>query len=137
MGQNEPVRLESKKNGEKVKKKKVFEKRKKFIQELLGDPLYKPMRLREIGTLLSLSKPERKALYEILEELCEEGKVWTDEKGRYHKTSGKKKGWPPERKEEPFKEKGHRSGTGGNLYRTSQGIWICRTWGGGRGYLYS
>lgn len=99
LGQNEPVRLESKKNGEKVKKKKVFEKRKKFIQELLGDPLYKPMRLREIGTLLSLSKPERKALYEILEELCEEGKVWTDEKGRYHKTSGKKKKKDGSRKE--------------------------------------
>ena len=74
-----------------MKKKKSFEKRKKFIRELLGDPLYKPMRLREIGTLLSLSKTERKELYEVLEELCQEGKAWMDEKGRYHKISGKKK----------------------------------------------
>ncbi len=30
----------------KVKKRQILEKRKKFIMELLGDPLYKPMRLR-------------------------------------------------------------------------------------------
>lgn len=38
-----------------------------------------------------MSKPEKKELYEILEELCQEGKAWTDKKGRYHNTSGKKK----------------------------------------------
>lgn len=59
--------------------------------ELLGDPLYKPMRIRELGMLLDLSKPERKELYEVLEELIEEGKVSVDKKGRYSKISGKKK----------------------------------------------
>lgn len=65
--------------------KKLFEKRKKFIYSLLGDSLYKPMRLREIGSLLNLSKPEKKELYEVLEALCQDGKAWIDEKGRYHK----------------------------------------------------
>ena len=90
-----------------MKKKKSFEKRKKFIRELLGDPLYKPMRLREIGTLLSLSKTERKELYEVLEELCQEGKAWIDEKGRYHKISGKKKkqGLPQKEKLKTKKKK--------------------------------
>ena len=41
-------------------KKKDIERRKKFILELLGDPIYKPMRLREIATLLRLSKEEKR-----------------------------------------------------------------------------
>ena len=48
--------------GENVKRSKNFEKRKKFIMELLGDPLYKPMRLREIASLLQLDKSEKKEL---------------------------------------------------------------------------
>lgn len=47
--------------GENVKRSKNFEKRKKFIMELLGDPLYKPMRLREIASLLQLDKSEKKS----------------------------------------------------------------------------
>ena len=54
-----------------MKKRQVTDKRKKFMMELLGDPLYQPMRIRELGMLLDLSKPERKELYEILEELME------------------------------------------------------------------
>ena len=52
--------------GEYVKIQKGMEKRKKFILELMGDRLYKPMRLREIASLLGLTKPEKKELYEIL-----------------------------------------------------------------------
>lgn len=44
-----------------MKRSKNFEKRKKFIMELLGDPLYKPMRLREIASLLQLDKSEKKS----------------------------------------------------------------------------
>lgn len=72
-----------------MKKRQILEKRKKFIMELLGDPLYKPMRLRELAMLLNLKKPERRDLYEVLEELEEEGKVASDEKGRYRKVTGK------------------------------------------------
>ena len=34
--------------------KKDLDRRKKFILELMGDPVYKPMRLREIASLLRL-----------------------------------------------------------------------------------
>ena len=74
-----------------MKKRQVTDKRKKFMMELLGDPLYQPMRIRELGMLLDLSKPERKELYEILEELIEEGLVSVDKKGRYSKINGKRK----------------------------------------------
>lgn len=66
-------------------------KRQKFILELLGDPLYKPMRLRELGTLLNLKKTEKKELYEVLETLIDQGKVSMDAKGRYRKCSSKEK----------------------------------------------
>ena len=69
-------------------KKKDIERRKKFILELLGDPIYKPMRLREIATLLRLSKEEKRDLYDVLDELCYEGKVSVDNKGRYEKVKG-------------------------------------------------
>lgn len=70
-------------------KKKDIERRKKFILELLGDPIYKPMRLREIATLLRLSKEEKRDLYDVLDELCYEGKVSVDNKGRYEEGKGK------------------------------------------------
>lgn len=44
-----------------MKRSKIL-KKKKFIMELLGDPLYKPMRLREIASLLQLDKSEKKEL---------------------------------------------------------------------------
>ena len=74
-----------------MKRSKKFEKRKKFVMELLGDPLYKPMRLREIGSLLRLDKSEKKELFEVLDELCAQGKAEVDNKGRYSKASGRHK----------------------------------------------
>ena len=69
--------------------KKDMDRRKKFILELMGDPIYQPMRLREISSLLRLSKEEKRELYDVLDELCEEGKVSVDRKGRYEKVKGK------------------------------------------------
>ena len=69
--------------------KKDMDRRKKFILELMGDPIYQPMRLREIYSLLRLSKEEKRELYDVLDELCEEGKVSVDRKGRYEKVKGK------------------------------------------------
>ena len=74
-----------------MSKRKEFEKKKKFIQELLNDPIYKPMRLREIASLLQLSKEQKKELYDVLEELVDDGKAWVDNKGRYSKYSKKNK----------------------------------------------
>lgn len=69
--------------------KKDIDRRKKFILELMGDPIYQPMRLREISSLLRLSKEEKRELYDVLDELREEGKVSVDRKGRYEKVKGK------------------------------------------------
>ena len=69
--------------------KKDMDRRKKFILELMGDPIYQPMRLREISSLLRLSKEEKRELYDVLDELREEGKVSVDRKGRYEKVKGK------------------------------------------------
>ena len=70
-------------------KKKDIERRKKFVLELMGDPIYQPMRFREISSLLRLSKEEKRELYDILDELCDEGKISVDQKGRYEKAKGK------------------------------------------------
>ncbi|WP_420360626.1 ribonuclease R [Blautia glucerasea] len=57
----------------------------------MGDPVYKPMRLREMASLLGLSKEEKRELWQVLDELEQEGKAQQDKKGRYFKVSGKKK----------------------------------------------
>ena len=44
------------------------DKRKKFILELMGDPVYKPMRLREMASLLGLSKEEKRGVHMIHED---------------------------------------------------------------------
>ena len=75
-----------------MSKSRDFEKRKKFMMELLGDPVYQPLRFREIAGLLRLSKAEKKDLYEVLDELVAEGKAELDSKGRYSKVSGRKRG---------------------------------------------
>ena len=74
-----------------MSKNKEFDKRKKFIMELLGDPVYQPMRFREIAGLVRLSKEEKKDLYRVLDELVAEGKADLDAKGRYSKITGKKR----------------------------------------------
>lgn len=74
-----------------MSRKSDTDKRKKFILELMGDPVYKPMRLREMASLLGLSKEEKKELWQVLDELEQEGKAQLDKKGRYSKTSGKKR----------------------------------------------
>ena len=66
-----------------MSKDREFDKRKKFMMELLGDPVYQPMRFREIAGLLRLSKDEKKDLYRVLDDLVAEGKADLDSKGRY------------------------------------------------------
>ena len=59
----------------------------------MGDPIYQPMRLREISSLLRHSKEEKRELYDVLDELCEEGKVSVDRKAdmKRSKENGKEK----------------------------------------------
>ena len=87
-----------------MKKNQVFEKRKKFILELMGDPVYQPMRLREIASLLRLKKEEKKDLAEILECLEKERRVKADSKGRYRLLLGKRGSRKIDAKKEAKKE---------------------------------
>lgn len=82
--------------------RKDIERRKKFVLELMGDPIYQPMRFREISSLLRLSKEEKKDLYDVLDELCDEGKVSVDNKGRYEKVKGK---WKKDKKNKDKNDK--------------------------------
>ena len=75
-----------------MSKDRDFDKRKKFMMELLGDPVYQPMRFREIAGLLRLSKDEKKDLYRVLDDLVAEGWADLDSKGRYSKVTGRKRG---------------------------------------------
>ena len=96
-----------------MSKDREFDKRKKFMMELLGDPVYQPMRFREIAGLLRLSKDEKKDLYRVLDDLIAEGKADLDSKGRYSKVTGRKRGKEKQRgKREERDEKfsGKRSG---------------------------
>ena len=96
-----------------MSKDREFDKRKKFMMELLGDPVYQPMRFREIAGLLRLSKDEKKDLYRVLDDLVAEGKADLDSKGRYSKVTGRKRGKEKQRgKREERDEKfsGKRSG---------------------------
>lgn len=72
-----------------MKKQTILESRKKLLLDIMGEGFYKPMKLREIAMLLDIRKAERKELSEVLEALTEEGKVFVDEKGRYHKLNKK------------------------------------------------
>ncbi len=81
-----------------MRKNQITEQRKAFILDLFDDPSYRPMRLKEIISLLSLSKKERKALYQVLQELLMEGRITMDGKGKFSLAPGR---IPPKRQAPP------------------------------------
>lgn len=65
--------------------KDVFERRKKMIQDLVQDPGYVPMKLKELAMLLQVPKTGRGELQEILDHLEAEGKIGVSKRGKYAK----------------------------------------------------
>lgn len=65
------------------------EKRKKVICDLVNDPVYVPMKERELAMLLQVSKEDREEFRRILQELLAEGKLMLTVKGKYMKSNGK------------------------------------------------
>ena len=61
------------------------EKKKKILTELMHDPIYKPMKLKELAMLLDLEKERRDELKELLTELVNDGKIGLSPKGKYGK----------------------------------------------------
>lgn len=65
------------------------EKRKKVICDLVNDPVYVPMKEKELAMLLQVAKEDRDEFRRILQELLAEGKLMLTVKGKYMKSNGK------------------------------------------------
>ncbi|MDE7045923.1 MAG: ribonuclease R, partial [Acetatifactor sp.] len=65
-----------------------LDKRKKVICDLVNDPLYVPMKEKELASFLQVSKEDREALRAVLQELLTEGKLMLTVKGKYMKSNG-------------------------------------------------
>ena len=59
--------------------------RKEVLLHLMSDPMYRPMRLREIAVFLNVPKSGRKDLEEVLNALVAEGKIRVSGRGKYGK----------------------------------------------------
>ena len=63
-------------------------KRKEVIKALVRDPLYVPMKEKELAALLSVAKEDREELRSILQELLAEGELMLTARGKYQKNNG-------------------------------------------------
>ena len=59
------------------------DKRKKVILELMKDPVYVPMKLKQLAVLLQVSEKDRQEFNDLMEELLEEGEIEVKSRGRY------------------------------------------------------
>ncbi|MEG2296862.1 MAG: ribonuclease R [Clostridium sp.] len=62
-----------------------WDDRKKILTELIHDPIYVPMKLKEIAILLDIPKEQKAELKAVLSELLAEGNISISEKGKYGK----------------------------------------------------
>ena len=60
-----------------------FEKRKRTVYALISDPIYKPMKIKEMAMLLGVKKEDKEELLDILKVLEEEKKIHRAKTGRY------------------------------------------------------
>lgn len=61
----------------------LMEERKNMLLDLMKDPTYVPMKLKELAMLLGVQKQQRGELEEVLNELVASGKVGISKKGKY------------------------------------------------------
>lgn len=66
----------------------IKDKRKKVICDLVKDPLYVPMKEKELASFLQVAKDDREKLREVLQELLAEGRLMLTAKGKYIKSDG-------------------------------------------------
>ena len=57
--------------------------RKNMILQLVEEPAYVPMKLKEMAILLDVPKGQREELKEVLDALLSEGKIGISKKGKY------------------------------------------------------
>ena len=63
--------------------KKIMEERKNMLLDLMKDPTYVPMKLKELAMLLGVPKEQRGELEEVLHELAASRKIGISKKGKY------------------------------------------------------
>lgn len=63
-------------------------KRKQVICDLVNDPIYVPMKEKELASFLQVAKEDREDLKAVLQELLAEGKLMLTTKGKYIKSDG-------------------------------------------------
>jgi len=69
--------------------KKSLEARKKIICDLVHDPVYVPMKEKELAVFLQVAREDREELREILRQLLAEGKLMLTARGKYQKSNGR------------------------------------------------
>ncbi|MCI8694934.1 MAG: hypothetical protein HFH91_19930, partial [Lachnospiraceae bacterium] len=62
--------------------------RKKVITDLVKDPIYVPMKEKELAMFLQVSREDREELKAVLRELLAEGKLALTPGGKYVKAGG-------------------------------------------------
>lgn len=63
----------------------LFRQRKEMMLELIQDPTYVPMNLKELAMLLNVPREQRDELKEVMDALVAEGKVGLSKRGKYGK----------------------------------------------------
>ncbi|MCI6886720.1 MAG: ribonuclease R, partial [Lachnospiraceae bacterium] len=63
----------------------LFRQRKEMMLELIQDPTYVPMKLKELAMLLNVPREQRDELKEVMDALVAEGKVGLSKRGKYGK----------------------------------------------------
>ncbi len=67
---------------------KTKEKRKKIICDLVEDPVYVPMKEKELAMFLQVAGEDREEFRSVLQELLAEGKLMLTARGKYMKSDG-------------------------------------------------
>lgn len=62
-----------------------LQERKRIVKNLIYDPDYRPMRLKEMAFLLQVKKEDREDFYLVLDELIHDGSIIVTPKGKYCK----------------------------------------------------
>lgn len=65
------------------------EKRKKIICDLVNDPIYVPMKEKELAMFLQVAREDREEFRGVLQELLAEGQLMLTMKGKYMKSNGR------------------------------------------------
>lgn len=78
-------RLLCRAENEEIMTEEQLTQRKTMILNLMEEPAYVPMKLKELAILLDVPKGQREELKEVLDSLLSEGKIGISKKGKYGK----------------------------------------------------